>query len=163
MKERKSRAGRPPLYNTPEELRKAVDLYFDRCEGEPAIDENGTPVTDRRGVVKMVGAVPPTLSGLSYSLGYADRRIFTRQKYRGAEFANVVMYARLRVEQAAEERLFDRDGYRGAAFMLRACFGWGQEEKAPQEAAGVEFVACPPEDANKDGTAYHGVSIEYMN
>ena len=161
----KSKMGRPALYPTPEELQAAVDRYFDSCKGEPVFDETGAPVMLRPGVQKTIGKRPPTMAGLSLSLGFKDRRQFTYQKNRGAEFADVVALARLRVEMAVEERLFDAQGYSGAAFMLRTFFGWGKEDQANSPAAArvVIEVSTDGSDRQKNGTAYHDTSIEMLN
>lgn len=161
----KSKMGRPAFYKTPEELQTAVDRYFDSCKGEPVYDENGRPVVLSNGKLKRIGEKPPSMAGLSLSLGYKDRHQFTQQKYRNEEFARIVAVARLRIEQYAEERLFDAQGYSGAAFMLRNCFGWGKEDQANSPAAArvVIEVSTDGSDRQKNGTAYHGTSIEMLN
>ena len=132
--------GQPAKYKTPQELRVAVDAYFVRCAGTLELNDDGIPVAR--------GAVPPTMSGLSYWLGFKDRRQFTMQKYRSPEFADVVSYGKLRVEQYNEERLFDPDGFRGATFMLRTCFGWGKENTP--EVTEVRIVTQEPGKAGAE-------------
>ncbi len=115
--------GRPPLYKAPEDLRAAVEAYFTECEGVVVPTENGK--------CKTIGEIPPTISGLSYALGFKDRRSFTEQGKRGSAFMEVVRYARLRVEAYNEAKLYDPNSYRGARFVLRNCFGWEVGEAFP--------------------------------
>lgn len=156
--------GRPPFYKTPEVLQAAVDRYFKSCEGTPVFDKNGLPVITRKGKQKIINETPPTLSGLSLFLGFKDRQQFTRQRLRGADFAQVVTIARLRVEAYTEARLFDADTYQGAAFMLRTCFGWGKDTE-PTGPAGVQIIVKESDGspATAEPSAHIGTNIELLN
>jgi len=172
MKKNK-KMGRPPFYKTPDELRAAVDLFFESCKGTPVYDADGLPVTTRTGAQKMAGEIPPTISGLSLALGFKDRHTFTEQGKRSAAFLEVVQYARLRVEAYTEARLYDPASYRGAAFMLQACFGWGKEKEPDAlPAVAVKVIEAPPAETAAaaapaaDDPAMlpaHGISIELLN
>lgn len=168
MKKNK-KMGRPPFYKTPEELRAAVDRFFESCEGTPVYDADGLPVMTRTGAQKMAGEIPPTISGLSLALGFRDRHTFTEQGKRSAAFMEVVQYARLRCEAYNEARLYDPETYRGAAFMLQACFGWGKEKEPPTlPAVAVKVIDAPAAAAAPaaDDPAMkpaHGISIELLN
>lgn len=76
--------GRPSFYSTPQDLKRAVDLYFESHKERPTIQE------------------------LSSYLGYKDRHQFTQQKYRSAEFADVVNYAKLKFIELEHERLLTK-------------------------------------------------------
>lgn len=76
--------GRPPFYNTPQDLKHAVDLYFESHKERPTVRE------------------------LSSYLGYKDRRQFSQQRYRSAEFADVVNYAKLKFIELEHERLLTK-------------------------------------------------------
>ena len=136
--------GRPPRFKTPEELRAAVDVYFESCKGRLAFDKNGKPILTRTGAAKMIGATPPTMAGLNSALGFTDRHGMAQQGRRGAEFANVAKYARLRIENYNEMRLYD-DGYKGAAYILRLCFGL-EAAKEPPAPPDVRVIVAPPAD-----------------
>lgn len=140
----KRKRGHPPLYETPEALRAAVDRYFERCAGVPGVDAAGLPV--------MIGETPPTISGLSLALGFHNRQQFTRQRDRGAAFLDVVQYARLRVEEYAERRLYDPVSFRGAAFVLQSCFGW-ERVKDPDTPPEVRLIVQPAADPDGSGSA----------
>lgn len=140
----KRNKGRPPIYKTPDALRAAVDRYFESCAGVPGTDADGLPV--------MIGEIPPTISGLSLSLGFHNRQQFTRQQDRGAAFLEVVQYARLRCEAYNEARLYDPVSFRGAAYMLQACYGWKKKED-PAALPGVRVIIQPAEDPDGSGSA----------
>jgi hypothetical protein len=88
--------GRPPKYETPEELETAIDSYFAKCEA------------DERDI---------TMSGLAYHLGFNSRN--SLYNYEDKEVFNVpIKRALLRIEQAYEERLYGGQ-CTGAIFALK--------------------------------------------
>ena len=129
----KSRAGRPPKYRTVEELQAKIDAYFTACEGTPLLDDEGKAVTDKYGEPVLVGAHPPTVTGLALALGFTGRQaLLNYQARRG--FVDTITRAKARCEAYAEERLFDRNGANGAQFSLKCNFGWN--DKAPADTDG---------------------------
>jgi hypothetical protein len=75
----------------------------------------------------MVGARPPTVSGLAFALRFQSRQDFLN--YTG-KFAEAVARARLMLEGYAEERLYDKDGLQGAKFTLTNNFqGWAEKTR----------------------------------
>lgn len=159
----KKKKGRPPLYETPEQLQAAVDEYFKQCEGIPLFDKYGYPVMKRSGRQIRKGETPPTLAGLSFFLGFKNRKQFTRQKNRSAAFRDVVSLARLRVECFWEEALYDHDSYRGAAFMLSLCFGW-RHKSAPQPVIVQIINRAPKAGSQRRGSlVMQETSIELLN
>lgn len=148
------KTGRPPFYKTPEELRAAVNRYFESCAGLPVYDADGLPVLTKDGEQVRAGETPPTMSGLSLALGFKDRHTFSEQAKRGAAFREVVQLARLRVENYAERRLYNPQSYRGAAFVLQACFGW--QQKADTAAPPEVRIITAPAAADPDGSAQAG-------
>ena len=123
----KRTVGKPPKYKTPEEMQERIDAYFKSCEGEYRTAPSGELLLDRRGKPTRTGDAPLTMAGLQNALGFKSHRSFTDYANKKA-FRLVIMKARLRVEQYAEERLFDQDGYSGAAFVLQYGFGWNKEK-----------------------------------
>ena len=117
-------AGRPPEYTEAAKMQEAIDAYFETCQGKPYIDDNGDPLIDKNGNYVMVGAKPPTVTGLALALGFNTR--LSLINYQGKpEFMNTVTRAKTRIEEYAETRLFDRDGVQGAKFSLCNNFnGW---------------------------------------
>lgn len=133
--------GRPPKYESPEVMQSVIDAYFASCQGHYRTDETGAFVLDRNGRPILDGAMPITMTGLQYALGFQSRQSLTDYRRRGP-FADILSRARLRVEAYCEERLFDRDGYSGAAFVLKTCFAWGDESKPEEKAVPVvKFVS----------------------
>lgn len=121
--------GRPPKYKTKEEMQEKIDEYFKNCEGTVLKDSDGETVFDKYGQPIIVGAKPPTITGLALALGFATRKSLL--EYQGKkEFVNTITRAKTRVEQYAEERLFDKDGVNGAKFSLANNFkGWNEKQE----------------------------------
>lgn len=98
-------AGRPPIFESDEELQAAVDLYFSKCDA----DEE-----------------QPTITGLSFALG------MTRETLRAYgerdEFSDTVKRAKQRVEIALEQRLY-ASAPTGAIFNLKNNFGWKDQQE----------------------------------
>lgn len=126
--------GRPPKYSSVDEMQAAIDAYFAECEGEPLQDVDGNPVL-YKGHPVIVGAKPPTVTGLALALGFTGRKQLL--DYQGRkEFCNTIARAKSRCEAYAESRLFDRNGTTGAQFSLRCNFGWSDatdKDKAEQD------------------------------
>lgn len=103
-------AGRPPIYNTAEELEKAIDEYFAsiKDEGEPA-----------------------TITGLALYLGFADRQsLYDYQEKE--QFSCIVKKARTMVECEYEKKL-SAQSPTGAIFALKN-MGW--KDKSEVENSG---------------------------
>ncbi|HBF64541.1 MAG TPA: hypothetical protein DDW34_00865 [Clostridium sp.] len=116
-----------PQYENKEMVEGLMQDYFKMCKGEPLQDENGSVVYQKNGEPTMVGARPPTVSGLACSLGFLSRKDFL--EYKG-KYAEVVAQARLMLEGYAEERLYDKDGLQGAKFTLTNNFqGWADKTR----------------------------------
>lgn len=114
--------GRPPKYSSVDEMQAAIDAYFTECEGKPLLDADGSPVL-YKGHPVVIGAKPPTVTGLALALGFTGRKQLL--DYQGRkEFCNTIARAKARCEAYAEARLYDRNGANGAQFSLRCNFGW---------------------------------------
>lgn len=123
----KGQVGRPPKYEHKEEIEELIEEYFKKCEGKVLKDEEGEIVFDKSGNPVIVGAKPPTVTGLALALGFSTR--LSLLNYQGKkEFMNTITRAKSRVEEYAEERLFDKDGTNGARFSLINNFrGWTEK------------------------------------
>lgn len=118
---------RPLKYKTVEELQAAIDAYFEDCRGKPLVDDKGNAATDKYGEPVIVGAHPPTVTGLALALGFTNRQSLLN--YQGKkQFLDTITRAKSRCEAYAESRLFDRDGARGAQFSLEHNFKWSGED-----------------------------------
>lgn len=120
-------AGRPPFYNSAEELQEAIHDYF----------TNGVKI---RTVI--VGKAPnqqaievpvPTISGLVYHLGFESRQSFYDYEEK-QEFTYTVKRARLFIEKEYEEQLQIGNTV-GAIFALKN-MGW--KDKSEVENSGTQ-------------------------
>ncbi len=126
--EEKNKGGRPPFFNTVEEIQEKIDAYFEACEGTIMYDSEGNPLTNKYGEVVVYGAKPPTITGLALALGFNSRQALLNYQAK-EKFHDTIMRAKARVERYAEERLFDKDGANGAKFSLANNFkGWSEKQ-----------------------------------
>jgi hypothetical protein len=127
--------GRPRLYADAESFTAKVEDYFAYC-------------TDSQ--------KSPTLAGLSYYLGFADKQSFSQYEEYGDEFSLTVKRARLRMEADRHERVISKDTFTpGLIFDLKNNHGW--RDKTEQELTGadggpiqsltrIELVGVEPDD-----------------
>ena len=127
------KVGRPPMYNTKEEIQEKIDAYFEDCKGKMLYDPEGKPLTDKYGMPVIFGARPLTVTGLALALGFTSRQALLNYQAKD-EFVDTIMRAKAVVEQYAEERLFDKDGANGAKFSLANNFdGWKEKQQIEAE------------------------------
>lgn len=134
--------GRPPLYETPEELEVLIEEYFSSCEEEmwrKEEDEEGNitwkPVLDRQGNIKKMVTRPMTLSGLAVALG-VDRKTILNYSKKDA-FFHTIKRARAKIENYAEEQLFDKTSKNvaGIIFNLKNNHDWQEKTEVKHEGA----------------------------
>lgn len=124
-----NKGGRPPMYNTAEEMQKKIDEYFVECEGKPIFNDVGQPILDKNMQPIMVGKRPLTITGLALALGFTSRQALLNYEAK-EEFVDTITRAKAKVEQYAEERLYDKDGANGAKFSLANNFkGWKEKKE----------------------------------
>lgn len=89
----KGQVGRPPKYEHKEEIEGLIEEYFKKCEGEILKDEEGEVIFDKFGNPVIVGARPPTVTGLALALGFSTR--LSLLNYQGKkEFMNTITRAK---------------------------------------------------------------------
>ena len=100
-------AGRPPKWNTPEELQKDIDKYFEECKKTKE---------------------PLTITGLAIALDtYRDVLIDYQEK---DEFSNTIKKAKLKIENFAEKQLYNKDvPTTGVIFNLKNNYGWVDKQE----------------------------------
>lgn len=130
---------RPKMYDTPKKMQKAIDKYFEDCQGKPLLDDNGKVLTDKNGKPVLIRARAPTVTGLALALGLNSRQALLNYQAR-PEFNDTITRAKTRCEEYAESRLYDRDGARGAEFSLKYNFRW---EDTKANAPGTEVEDDP--------------------
>lgn len=107
---------RPRKYSCPEEFQAAAEGYFTRCE---------------------MTQEPPTIAGLAFEMGFADRQSFSEYEGYGDEFSLTVKRARLRIEGDRSKRLLSKDSFTpGVIFDLKNNHGW--RDKSEQELSGPD-------------------------
>jgi hypothetical protein len=96
------RTGRPPIFETPEQMQEAIDAYHADC---------------------IQRQVPLTMSGLAIALGMSRQALI---QYEGRDgFSDTVKQARAKVERQLEEGLLTREKQvAGHIFNLKNNFGW---------------------------------------
>ena len=104
-----SKGGRPVLYETPEQLEKLINEYFEQCE-----------VRER----------PPTIAGLAYCLGVDRQTIYNYEKKE--PFFGTIKRARDRIIMNIEEELICR-GNSGTIFLAK---NYGYTDKQELEHSG---------------------------
>lgn len=121
-------------YTSAAKMQEAVDAYFTDCEGRPLTDGNGDIVLNKNGSPVIVGAHPPTVTGLALWLGFKTRQSLLNYQHRSEKFNDILTVAKSKCEEYAERRLFDRDGVNGAKFSLANNFkGWSEKPENSSE------------------------------
>lgn len=121
MADEKKKLGRPPLFNTPEEMQVKIDEYF------AARDEDGKPYT---------------VTGLALALGMTSRQALIN--YEGKDdFVDTVKRAKLRCESFAEDTLFNGKNAGGAIFALKN-YGWVDRQETVLTNNSEYVVQLPP-------------------
>lgn len=126
-------AGRPPKYESADELQEKIKEYF-----ETGVKKRQVEVG--RGDSKMVVEIPvPTITGLVLHCGFADRISFYDYEKRD-EFSYTIKRARTFIENEYEEQL--ALGSTSAIFALKN-FGWTDKTEIEQygkDGGPIEFT-----------------------
>lgn len=69
----KKTTGRPPKFQSPEQMQVLIDKYFEDCKGRILYNDDGSPVLDKYGNAVIIDAHPPTVTGLALALGFNTR------------------------------------------------------------------------------------------
>jgi hypothetical protein len=126
MSENRS-VGKPPYYNSVEEMQRAIDKYFDECDGKIVYDKDGNPARNKDGKIIRDDRRPYTITGLALALGFNSRQALLNYQVKD-EYHDTIIRAKARVERYAEERLYDNNGANGAKFSLANNFkGWSEK------------------------------------
>ena len=147
-------AGRPPKYETPEEMQRIIDLYFISVKHNVAGNDKAPEGMSAEDVIICLDIedAVPTISGLAYTLGMSTEAF--RNYEQKDEFLATVKRAKQRVEMSLEQRLAGTV-VTGSIFSLKNNFGW--KDKSEKEISGpgggpieheytVEVVDATPTD-----------------
>ena len=113
--------GRPPKYETPEEMQEVIDQYFSR---------DGNAYIEMGDDAKMYA---PTVSGLALELGLSRQALLDYQKKDA--FLDTIKRAKQKIELALEQRLYG-NAVTGTIFNLKNNFGWKDQKQ--QEITGPD-------------------------
>lgn len=125
-----AKLGRPPKYDTPEEMQAVITLYYLACRAHQTEDSGLLEGLDDESllIVNDIEDIVPTISGLAYALGMSTEAL---RNYEGKEeFLATVKRAKQRVEMSLEQRLAG-NAVTGSIFSLKNNFGW--KDKTEQE------------------------------
>jgi len=111
----KPELGRPPLFKSNEELKKAIEKYFKSGMKKKKIE------VKRGNKSEVIEIEVPTITGLALFLGFESRQSFYDYEKSGV-FSYTIKKARLTIEQNYEE-LLQTSAPTGAIFALKN-FGW---------------------------------------
>lgn len=136
MKKEKDKGGRPALFNSPEELQKAIDRYF---ENPPL------RIASTGGVAIEVPFV--SVTGLVLACGFADRQSFYDYEKREG-YSCIIKRARLMVENEYEYML-QKGQPTGAIFALKN-MGWSDGQSAtPSDSKPIQISIVNPYGTDK--------------
>jgi hypothetical protein len=122
--------GRPPFFESAEQMQELIDKYFEECDGKVLTDEDGNPLRDKYGHIIRDDRRPYTITGLALALGFNSRTSLLDYENKNEEFLNTITRAKARVERYAEERLYDKNGSNGAKFSLANNFKrWSEKQQ----------------------------------
>jgi hypothetical protein len=109
-------------------LATRIEIYFDAIEeGYPPAKKTTAGAKSDSHIAQQSCAPesgPPTLSGLSYFLGFESREAFADYETNG-KFSSLLKRARLRIEIAYEKKLHHQSSA-GAIFALKS-MGWNEK------------------------------------
>lgn len=131
--------GRPPIHTDPKQVETLIKDYFEWIEGEKQIivtgyDDNGEEIKEERWVRK---PEPPTVSGLSLHIGFADKSSLYDYKEKD-EFSHSIKRAISRIEKYHEIAIAYGDKCTGNIFALKN-FGWKDSQHIDHTTKGNEL------------------------
>ena len=105
--------GRPAKYNSPEEMQRLIDEYFNDCPDK-------------------IGETPaPTITGLALHLGFVNRASMYDYESK-PEYTNTIKLAKAKMERVYELILAYGKSPTGAIFALKN-FGWTDKCELEEE------------------------------
>lgn len=124
-------AGRPPKFNTTEEMQRVIDLYFLACKVHQTGDTDLLKALSDEDLALVDGIddIYPTVTGLGLALDMSRKTLV--QYENSDKFSNTVKRAKQRVENAIEQRLFYNNAT-GSIFNLKNNFDWKDQQDVSQ-------------------------------
>jgi len=110
-----AKVGRPPKFEKPEDMQKAIDVYFEK------IEKTGEP---------------PTVMGLVEACDFLDRQSFFNYIDNKPEFTNTIKKAKNKVHIYLEKQLLSGKNVAGIIFNLKNNFGWVDKQEIDTKLTG---------------------------
>ncbi len=132
----KSKGGRPPIFDTDEELTLAINDYFLNGVAKRTVIVGKAPNKEA------IEIEVPTITGLCYYIGFASRQSFYDLQ-ETSKFSYTIKRARLFIEKEYEEQL-TIGNTTGAIFALKN-MGW----KDKTEATNINYNVIPTKEESK--------------
>lgn len=131
-----AKVGRPPKWNSPEELQELIDAYFLSLQ-----DDEGNYIK------------PPTITGLALALGTTRNTLVDYEEK--DEFLRTVKDAKTRCEQWVEENaMIGKANSTFSIFNLKNNYGWRDKTEQDLTTGGDKIVFLPNEVQKKmNGTS----------
>ena len=115
--------GRPPKYDTPEEMGKKIDEYFAQCVPEYMRNDDGVIETTVKGKPILININSPSLSGLALYLGYESRQsIYDNEN--NEKFSYIIKRARTKVEEWVYQHSMSGDISPAVGIFILKQFGY---------------------------------------
>lgn len=118
--------GRPPYFDTVEELQKKIDGYFEYIKGDDSEDPKKFRYPEHA-----------TITGLALYLGFTTRQALINYQEKD-EFVDAVKVAKLKIECAYEQAIFGKNAA-GPIFALKN-FGWSDKREIEVKGTTINFT-----------------------
>lgn len=139
----KNKGGRPPKFETPEEMQAVIDAYFAECD--PHIVESQYVEKLKNGqykvktIKRVSNPVPYTMSGLAFALGMSRQALLDYKKK--DKFLDTIKNARAQIERSVEEGMLSSNGVvAGHIFNLKNNFGWQDRHEIDHTSKGKSIA-----------------------
>lgn len=126
-------SGRPPHYETPEQLLDACTEYFDL-------------------VTTGAGKCTPTITGLTFHVGFSSRSSWDDYCKKSEEFSYIVHRVKMFVESCYESNMHTFN-WSGSAFVLKNMNSKDWRDKTEQQVTQTVHTVTFIEDGDKDSSS----------
>lgn len=125
--------GRPPLFESAEEVEKKITEYFEYCDNKTKEIHS-----EKLGDMIVPDPEPYTMSGLAYWLGMDRKSLLNYSKK--DKFFPTIKQARSRVEADVERRMNHKDTFTpGLIFNAKNNFGWDDKSSVDHTTKGQKL------------------------
>jgi hypothetical protein len=136
--------GRPPMFETAEQMQEEIDEYIASCVPLYLKDDTGQIMQDKYGNPIVLDYNVPTITGLCLAIGFESRQSFYDYEKK-PEFTYTIKRARLHIENIYEKKLIDPCiKPTGPIFALKN-MGWVDKQET-ELTGGVKIVYADRDD-----------------